>query len=306
MIKTYSLSTNTGKKRTSLSPSFQPAFTDDTFQKIKEFVYQQSGIFLSTNRKKIIEKRLLNRLNDLKLSDFEKYYKFLLHKEHTKQELPYLIDAITVNETKFFRNQAHINAFIEAVIPDILERKRKAQNPSIKILSVGCSSGEEPYTLAIILNQYFPDIWQNYKTNILGTDINTKILEQAKRGLYDEFTVQKMDSSVLDGFFQKKGLKCQLNPDIRKLVEFKAVNLIDEQQMSALGHFDLILCRNVLIYLDEKARKQAARILYNNLNPDGYLFLGHSESLHGISKSFKLIHFIKTMGYKKSGQDKKS
>lgn len=293
-----------GGKKGPSKPSFLKTketrtFTDGEFQELRQFIYDKCGIFFQDNKKYLLENRLSGRLDALKLSSFQEYIKYLKRSPQGRNELNRLFDAITINETSFFRNEPQIQAFENVVFPEILDRAKKEGRNVIKIWSAACSSGEEPYTLAMVIHHKFKFQLGNIKVEIVGTDISQEIIEKANEGIYTEYSMRNMRPEYLSKYFQKVDGKYILNDDIKNMVIFEQANLLDRFKMSRYRNFDIIFCRNVLIYFDLKAKTQVINSLYDSLNPSGYLFIGHSESLHGISKAFKLVHFVKAMGYKK-------
>ncbi len=269
------------------------------FKEIREFIYNKCGIYFADNKKYLLENRLNNRLEDLKLATFGDYIKFLKFNPGGRNELNKLFDAITINETSFFRNMPQIKAFETVVIPELLEKNKTNSFPSLKIWSAASSSGEEPYTLAMVLYNKYRSQLAKYKIDILGTDISEEILEKSKNGIYSEYSMRNIEPEYLNKYFDKKDGKYFLKEEIKSMVRFEQANLLDKLRMGTFRNFDVIFCRNVLIYFDNKAKTQVVNSLYDSLKPGGYLFIGHSESLHGISKAFKLVHFVKAMGYKK-------
>lgn len=273
--------------------------TQTEFQELRDFIYTKCGIFFQDNKKYLLENRLGSRLNELKLKTYAEYIKFLKVNPAGRSELNKLFDAITINETSFFRNEAQISAFEEVVFPEILNKAKKEGKSSIKIWSAASSSGEEPYTLAMIVDKKFKLALGNIKVEILGTDISQEIIEKAKLARYTDYSMRNMRPEYLQTYFKKANNQYTLDDKIRQMVRFEQSNLLDKFKMSTYKNFDIIFCRNVLIYFDTAAKTQVINSLYDSLSHGGYLFIGHSESLHGISRAFKLVHFVKAMGYKK-------
>ncbi len=271
-----------------------------TFEELRNFIYERSGIYLTDNQKQTVENRLKKRVEALQLGSFSEYLTVLKSEDGGEDESIQLMDAITINETHFFRNQAQVNALVDVVLPEIFEEKSGQKKKILRILSAGCASGEEPYSLAILLHHYFSGKLQDYSIEIIGTDISRQVLETASRAIYSEFSLQKLEKDIVETHFQKRGGRYQLAGPARKLVAFKYVNLMSPEAMLELGQFDLIFCRNVIIYFDDVARQRTAEILFKLINPGGYLFLGQSESFYGLNHSFDLTHFKKSIAYKKS------
>jgi chemotaxis protein methyltransferase CheR len=273
--------------------------TDGEFNELRTFIYDKCGIYFQDNKKYLLENRLSARLEELKLSSFGEYIKFLKVNPQGRNELNKLFDAITINETSFFRNEPQIQAFENVVFPEILQRAKQNGHSRIKIWSAACSSGEEPYTLAMVIHHKFKFQLGSIKVDIIGTDISPEILQKAREGIYTDYSMRNIRPEYLNKYFDKVDTKYKLKPEIIQMVKLEQVNLLDKFKMGTYKNFDVIFCRNVLIYFDLKAKTQVINSLYDSLNPNGYLFIGHSESLHGITKAFKLVHFVKAMGYKK-------
>lgn len=276
-----------------------PVMDENTFAQIRDLIYNTSGIYLKENRKYLLEKRLAPRLEELHLSNFPDYFRFLKNGSPNLAELKILFDAITINETSFFRNLPQMEALQNVVLPELLERTSREMRPVLRILSAGCSSGEEPYSIAMLIHKKFGEYLNKLMVEILGVDISNKVLQDAREAVYTEFSMRNIPAEYLSRYFEQKGLQYLLRSEIREMVKFLNVNLVEGQPLMALGTFDLIFCRNVLIYFDQDSKIRVVNNLFHLLKPGGFLFIGHSESLHGISRAFKLIHFKKAIAYKK-------
>ncbi len=271
---------------------------DDVFYQIRDIIYQSSGIYLKDQKKYLIETRLSGRLRQLQLNNFQEYLA-LLKRPDENEELHFLLDSITVNETSFFRNPPQINAFQEVIFPRVVQMARQNGQSRIRIFSAGCSSGEEAYTLAMIIHKHFPEIRKEFTIDIIGVDINREVLQQAIQGRFSKFSIRNLPETYLNEFFKPVGASYQIDERIRNMVKFYKGNISDANQMQKLGQFSIIFCRNVLIYFDRESKKRTLQNLYNMLIPQGYLFIGHSESLHGISQAFKLILLNKAIVYQR-------
>lgn len=273
--------------------------TDKTFQDWRQYIYDLTGIYFQDNKKYLLESRLLKRINHLKLESFEKYLEFIKTNPRRDTELKYLYEVITINETFFFRNQPQLDALVSSVIPTILETKPKFGKPKIRIWSAASSSGEEAYSTAIILSEMLKPKFPNVTFEIVGTDINYQVVETAKKGVYKEYAIRNTTPYYLKKYFKQNGNTWEISPQIKQMVTFKLMNLFDDNAMRSMSNFDVVFCANVLIYFDVKSKIKVVNRLYNSLNKEGYLFIGYSETLHGISKAFKLVSYPKTIGYKK-------
>ncbi len=273
--------------------------SDDTFRHLSDFVYKQSGILIGESQKYLLESRLINRIKTVNLSSFEAYLEALRNKETYEKEKHFLFDAVTISESSFFRDIQQTQALRDVVLPMLFDNLIKTGRKGFRILSAGCAAGEEPYSLAMVLLEHFDSFLSRLTTKILAIDISQKNLERAHEARYREFSIKNAPEEYLRKYFVQQGGMYQVKKNIRKMIEFRIANLIDPVLMAELGKFDLILCRNVLIYMDRSAKIQVVKTLYDMLNSPGYFFIGQSESLHGISQAFKLQLFNKAIGYKK-------
>ena len=214
------------------------------------------------------------------------------------EELSNLFDAITTNETYFFRNEPQLKAFRNIIVPFLMKKLSGKYIERAKIWSAGCSSGEEPYTLSIIfMEEAF--LGKKVPYEILASDISRDILDKAKKGVYGKYATRNLTNLQLLNFFTQIDNKQQVKDEVRRPVLHKVINLSEAHSYPLSSRFDVIFCRNVLIYFDIEAKKKVIRKFYDLLNPGGYLFIGHSESLHGITDAFKLVHFEKALAYRK-------
>jgi chemotaxis protein methyltransferase CheR len=214
-------------------------------------------------------------------------------------ELKNLFDAITINETYFFRAEQQFESLEKIIIPELIKNKAGTPNPTIRIWSAACSTGEEPYTIAMIVLEKIKPLYPNVQFQILGSDISNQVLEVARNGIYKEYSVRNMPELYLKKYFISKDGLFYLKDDVKRLVRFSNINLFDATQVRMVSNCDVIFCANVLIYFDIPAKQKVVSYLYDALNVGGYLFVGYSESLHGISKAFKLVHLPKAIAYKK-------
>lgn len=267
------------------------------FKYLRDLICEKTGIFFDDEKKHYLIRRLENRMKTLGYETLLDYYRFLKY-DVSGKELNHLFNIITTNETYFFRNIPQLMAFKEEVLPLIISRKRKARDYELKIWSAGCSTGEEPYTLAMLLLEILPDIYQ-WKVQILGTDINTQVLERAKEGVYDYRSIREMPSYYTLQYFHFKDEKYFIKEKIKDMVSFATLNLVDTEHMKSLRNIDVIFCRNVLIYFSPESCKKVVNAFYESLNKGGYLFLGHSESLYRITAIFKLVKFKNSLVYMK-------
>ena len=274
---------------------------DSQFQEIRDYIYNKSGLFFADHKKYLLENRITKRIISLNLKNYEEYMYLLKYGNNNLEELGKLFDAITTNETYFFRNEPQLKAFRDIIIPQLVKKQSGNFSNRVKIWSAGCSSGEEPYTLSIIFQE---EAFKGKKIpyEILASDISREILDKAKKGVYGKYAMRNITNSQLVSFFTKEGNDHKIKESISKPVSHKIINLSEPHSYPFTSKFDLIFCRNVLIYFDAEGKKKVIKKFYDLLNPGGYLFIGHSESLHGISDSFKLVHFERALAYGKESQ----
>lgn len=293
------------KKSDSPLPSFgasnKPAIklSDKTFVDWRQYIYDLTGIYFQDNKKYLLESRLLKRIIFLKLDSFEKYLEYLKFDVQRERELKYLYEVITINETFFFRNQPQLDALVTSVIPELLASPTKTNKNKIRIWSAASSSGEEAYSIAMVLNELVKPKYPNLSFEIVGTDINFQVVETATKGIYKEYAIRNTPPYYLKKYFKQDGMTWEIDAKLKQNVSFKLLNLFDDNAMRMMNNFDVIYCANVLIYFDTKSKIKVVSRLYDSLIKDGFLFIGYSETLHGISKAFKLISYPKTIGYKK-------
>lgn len=254
--------------------------TDNEFEKFRDLIYKESGIHFTESNRTILESRIRERLRKDTFKDVNEFYSLIKKDEG---ELKNFLDSITTNLTRFFRNTAHYNAFEKYVIPDLIEYKRKNGNKVIKCWSAGCSTGEEPYTNAMVLKELLPP---DFKIEIVASDLSLKSLMTAQEGFYTDLKVRGIPEKYLSKYFTKVSGGYQVKDEIKKLIAFDYHNLKFE---SGRRNLDIVFCRNVLIYFDEAAQKNVIDKFWNAMSNHSYLFIGHSESLFGMDTKFEFI-----------------
>ena len=279
----------------------ETAVSDAEFKQLRDFIYNKAGIWIADNRKYLLENRLSNRIKALNLKTFSEYYQFLQYDPGKQKELNRLYEVITTNETSFYRNPPQLKVFQEIVLPDILEAQRKKGQKSLRIWSAGCSTGEEPYTLAIIILEVLGGEARSWNIKITANDLSEAVLQAARRGYYNEYTLRTTPKQIVEKYFTKDDQKYTIKPEVKQLVSFGQINLSDRAQLKRVERSQLVFCRNVIIYFDDEMKKQVIGSFYDNLNPGGCLFIGHSESLHNITRAFKPVHHPGAIIYFKEG-----
>jgi chemotaxis protein methyltransferase CheR len=265
--------------------------TDRTFNDLRDLIYTETGITLRDSKRILVSNRLRKRLIALEMNGYDEYYRYLTKTEEGKRELPNFIDAVSTNETYFYRGDNQFNALKEEILPKMFNRRSK-----IKVWSAGCSSGEEPYTICIIIKEKADTTW-NGDIEIVATDVNTEVIEKAKQGVYSGRTLKFVPYVLLERYFESiGGERYRIKDTIRQHINFKCHNLL-KQDPPGFG-FDIIFCRNVMIYFDKKTQGELVdRSFRRAISDEGYLFIGHSESLMGKSNSFKYAHVCKAPIY---------
>jgi chemotaxis protein methyltransferase CheR len=270
---------------------------DEEFRLLRDFVYQHCGLHFTEESKYLLEKRLGKRLRFHGLNSFKDYYYLLRYHQGREQELSEVIDSLTTNETYFFREDFQLKTFTQEILPEIRERKEKEGDRKLRIWSAGCSSGEEPYTLAMLLLE-FPFL-QGWQIDIIGTDISQRVLQIARKGIYGQSSFRATDPVMQRRYFTEIDGKLRICDRVKNLVTISHLNLFDNSRVALLGKMDIIFCRNVIIYFDIAAKKRVVESFYQRLKPEGFLLLGHSESLMNITNAFVLRHFTHDMVYQR-------
>jgi chemotaxis protein methyltransferase CheR len=269
------------------------------FEAVRKYIYENSGIYFQDNKKYFLESRLQRRMNFLGLKRFEEYFDLIRYGTAGAQEKKYFFEAITINETFFFRNQPQLDVLASQILPEIIASKSAMNRNKIRIWSAASSSGEEAYSIAMIFQDLIKPRFPAIELEVVGTDINNAVIDTANAGVYRDYSIRNTPPYYLKKYFRQNNGAFEILPEIKKMANFKLMNLYDDAMMRSMFSFDVIFCANVLIYFDQASKTKVISNLYNSLNKGGYLFIGYSETLHGISKAFKLLSFPNTVGYKK-------
>jgi len=269
----------------------------NNFNLFRDFIFELTGIHFEDNKQYLLERRLQRRMESLGCTSIKDYY-YLLKADSRGNEVANLINTVTTNETYFFRNLSQIKLLGEELLPAMIKEKRAANNYELKLWSAACSTGEEPYTLAINVLENLPDI-EKWNVQILANDINREVLNQARKAVYGERAVKDVHEYYLRKYFISKNGTFEVTNEVKKLVRFFYMNFVDEKAMRSISNVDIIFCRNVLIYFNDESRKKTVDLLYDAMRKGGYIFLGHSESMSRISTAFKPVKFNNGIIYKK-------
>jgi chemotaxis protein methyltransferase CheR len=268
--------------------------------RIRDLVYETAGIFHPDSKLRLLQDRCGRRMKELKTATFREYLEHLTVKPSRQAELIALLNEITIGETFFFRNQPQLDAFQQIVIPKIIEAKAKLPVHRLRIWSAGCSTGEEPYTLSMILLEESQRRLKDWNIEIAATDLNERSLAHAKAGVYGSYSTRHLTPHYRQKYFTPAADKLEVQQSLRNRVNFSRLNLSDDSHMPFMRSLDIVFCCNVLIYFDLASKRKVIQHFYNNLQPHGYLFLGHSESLYGVNDEFRLVHLPGTTAYVKS------
>ncbi|OLN28118.1 Chemotaxis protein methyltransferase CheR [Desulfovibrio sp. DV] len=273
----------------------EPTIKAEEFQKFREFFYRKTGIRYETSNRYFVDKRILERIVATKSGDFRSYFT-LLRFQASGEELQQLTNRMTVNETYFLREEFQFQCLVNSLLPEIIIRK--TDNTPIRIWSIPSSSGEEPYSIAMYLLERWPGI-NDWDVEIISSDIDTGILRKARIGRYSSRAVQYVPALWMRKYFKPVEDEYQICDDLREAVEFTQVNLAATADTRSYRDFDVIFCRNLLIYFDDLSRKAAAETFYDALKPGGYICLGHSESMSRISSLYQVRNFVEAILYQK-------
>jgi len=271
------------------------------FKLFRGLINQRSGIFLSEAKQNFLAIRLNYRMEACKLSSFKEYYYYLKYDPKGNEEMQKLINAVSVNETYFFRDKDQLSIFKNHALHGIMNLKRSRGERQIKIWSAACSTGEEPYSIAILVSDVINRTPTHWDVEIIATDISTLALASARRGEYDDYALRETKLNYLNRYFEQAGQgKYQVISDIKKMVSFGHINLTDSSSTRKIIDMDCVFCRNVIIYLDMDSRRRVIENMYRSLNQnDGYLFLGQAENLREIESPLQPLHFDGTVIYRK-------
>jgi len=269
----------------------------ETFIQLRDFIYEKSGISFQENKTYLLEDRLSRRLEVRGLSTYEEYLCFLRYDPKRDEELRELFNSVTTNETSFFRDINQIDAFKTGILPRIMERKKDGER-IIRVWSAGCSTGEEPYTLAMVMAADGIPL-KGWKVDVLGSDISEQVIASARRAIYGEYAMRNTPENYLMGYFLNGGGGYAVKPEIKQMVRFANINLLDHTQVKNIRGIDVIFCRNVLIYFDDKAKRKVVGYLYDSLVEGGFLVVGFSESLFSLTRAFRPVGVNKCVIYQK-------
>lgn len=275
----------------SLKPRLPATLSDREFQRFSAFIYDHTGIKMPPAKKTMLEARLQKRLKANAIPSFEEYSDYVFSHEGRTTELIHFIDVVTTNKTDFFREPAHFDFLVKTALPTILQDRADGNREPVRIWSAGCSTGEEPYTLAMVLSE-FAEAFPEFRAAITASDICTQVLNTAKTAIYPEERTDPIPLNLKRKYLMRSREKSKslvrISPQVRSLVSFRRINFMDDD-FGLSEKMDIIFCRNVVIYFDKPTQQTLMRKFYRQLKPGGYLFIGHSETLSGLDVNFKAV-----------------
>lgn len=268
---------------------------DDVFRMLRDAVYRRSGLWFGDGSKPLLQRRLSPRARELNFDSLRKYFYFLQYDPQADAEFDAIYDLVTTNESYFFREPAQLKAFVEEIVPELIERKNAAK---IRVWSAGCASGEEPYSIAILLQE--AGLFERAAFDIFASDLSQQALSRARAGVYRASAFRATDARVRDRYFKPDGEGTwRICDDIRNRVSFGKLNLSDPARIAVVGTVDVTFCRNVIMYFDDDSKRRLVGSFYDHLADGGYLLLGHAETLIHVTTDFKLKHLRNDMVYQK-------
>ncbi len=274
-----------------------PAMTDAEFRMFSDFIRKHSGLAFDESLRFMLERRINRRIRELELGSFAAYHYRIRNGSSGFDEFSNLVDELTTNETYFFREYSQLRALVDEIFVELqLEREERGGRP-INIWSAGCSSGEEPYSIAILAREagFKPGV----DIHVYASDISRRMLRKARKGIYREASFRETDPHLREKYFVEKDRLWQISDDLKRDVDFIHLNLLDQSKIALLRTMDVILCRNVIIYFDIDTKCQVIQTFHEKLRPGGHLLLGHSESLINLSTSFELRHLRRDLVYRR-------
>lgn len=275
-----------------------PDLKDPAYLRIRDAIYQISGIYHPEEKLYLLASRCARRMNALQVTTPGEYLDHLTVRGNREAELRLLLNEITIGETYMFRSPQQLEAMRSVILPQIIEAKAALGFKRLHLWSAGCSTGEEPYTLAMFLLEEKNKLLSGWTFDILATDLNDNSLAADKAGIYGEYALRSTSDLLRRKYFKPyDATRLQAGDELKSLVRFDRVNLNDDSKMTFLKGMDLIFCCNVLIYFDLASKRKVMQHFYANLLPGGYLFLGHAESLYQVDDRFHLVHFPGAIGY---------
>ena len=273
-----------------------PQMTDDEFQLFRDLIHKECGLYFGDGKKSFLSTRIAKRIESVSMTSFYRYYRFLQSNgSDQKAELMRLLDILTINETGFFRNRPQFELLEKTVLPAIIQSKKQSRNTRLRIWSAGCSTGEEPYSIVISVLEALP-LRKDWEISVFASDLALSVLETASRGVYPSHRLESVDTDRVRRYFEPCSDGYLVRDEVKRHVIYDFHNLKHE---NGLKDLDIIFCRNVLIYFDPEEQKKVLLKFIQALQPGGFLFLGHSESVLGLTDELEFVHHNKGTAYRK-------
>jgi chemotaxis protein methyltransferase CheR len=277
-----------------LDPTATP-MTEEEFRLLRTAIHEHCGLWYRDDSAYLLEKRLQARLQALGLPDFAAYHRFLRFDPGRDAELDEAADVLTTTETYFYREPYQLRAFLREILPELAQANVRTRR--LRILSAGCSTGEEVYTLAALVKE--SGLFEGWEVELVGSDISRRCVAQARAGAYGEHAFRMPDAAPMRRWFHLRGGKWVVDEALRAMVRFQRENLVSPRALSTVSRLDVVFCRNMMIYFDQPARRALLKRLHEKLREGGWLLLGHSESLINVTADFELVHLTSDLVYRK-------
>jgi len=274
----------------------EPVLSDVQYRMFRDWIAERCGLWFAPESRFVLERRLARRVRELDVGSFSAYFYQLRSCATDDGEIGTLIDELTTNETYFLRERGQLNALVTEILPEWVERRRRHGGP-VSIWSAGCSSGEEPYSIVMLLREAGFEPGRHFR--VYASDVSRRVLQTARRGIYREGSFREMEPLLRGRHFVEKDGMWRIGDEIKRHVVFTRANLVEPAKSWVLGAMDVILCRNVIMYFDTPTRRRVVQSFADKLNAGGYLLLGHAESLIQVSNAFELRHLRNDLVYRK-------
>ena len=272
-----------------------PRMTTEEFRLLRELIQDHCGLWFRDESAYLLERRLWPRLQVHGLAEFTAYHRLLRFSTARRAELETAVELLTTNETYFCCEPLQLKAFSEEILPILAKENERERR--LRVWSAGCSTGEEPYTLAILIRE--SGLFEGWDVDVFGSDISRRVLATARAGVYGPHAFRSLEGEGAKRWFRSEDGRWTIAPEIRRMVTFGHLNLLDEGALALVGRVDTVFCRNVMIYFDLPTRKRVVASFHRKLREGGCLLLGHSESLLHVTADFELVHFRNDLVYRK-------
>lgn len=280
------------------SDALEATLSERAFDQLRSIIRERAGIQFPDEKRYLLESRVRPRLVACGVASFEAYVRYL-QRENDSSEITRLVNAVTINETSFFRHPSQFTALENVVLPELAEQRQEEGSTTVRLWSAACSAGDEAYSLALIVKERLAARFPRMEFEIIGSDIDTEVLREARSGEYRKRALRNLPTAYLHKYFRRTGNTFALHSSIRDMVTFKALNLADPTDMRRMRDFDVIMCANVLIYFDQSRKRRVLQLLYRALRPGGYLFVGGSEALGNSASQFESVQEEGALAYRR-------